>query len=89
MNEADHQMARRRWPKVTYWILTILLSAIFLLAGLTKLLGLEMEVVSFRAWGYPLWFMYVVGTVETLGAIGLMARRASPLALVGLSLVMA
>lgn len=41
----------------------------FLLAGGTKLAGMEMQVEDFRAWGYPVWFMYLTGTLEVLAAV--------------------
>jgi uncharacterized membrane protein YphA (DoxX/SURF4 family) len=54
------------------WVVTIvsvLLGAMFLFAGGTKLAGLPMHVEHFAHWGYPSWFMYVTGFIETLSAV--------------------
>lgn len=52
------------------------LAAVFLLAGVTKLAGLEMHREDFARWGYPLWFMYAVGGFETSAALLLLVPRA-------------
>lgn len=41
---------------VGLWILTGLLSALYLFTGGTKLMGMEMHVEHFAQWGYPQWF---------------------------------
>ena len=50
-------------------IISALLGAMFLFAGGTKLAGLPMHVEHFAHWGYPSWFMYVTGFIETLSAV--------------------
>ena len=50
-------------------IISVLLGAMFLFAGGTKLAGLPMHVEHFAHWGYPSWFMYVTGFIETLSAV--------------------
>ena len=49
-------------------ILSVLMGAFYLFAGGTKLAGLPMHVEHFAHWGYPAWFMYVIGTMETASA---------------------
>jgi uncharacterized membrane protein YphA (DoxX/SURF4 family) len=39
----------------------------FLASGGSKLAGAEMNVENFIRWGYPVWFMYVVGLIEVGG----------------------
>ena len=68
--------------------LSVVLSLFFFASGAAKLAGLEFEIVAFERWGYPLWFMYFTGTVEVVGAIGLMLRRVSAAAAAGLALMM-
>lgn len=68
--------------------LSVLLSLVFLASGGAKLAGLEFEIVAFERWGYPLWFMYFIGTVEVAGAMGLLVRRVSAPAAAGLALMM-
>lgn len=63
------------WKTVLLWILTALLSAFFLFAGGTKLAAAPSSVANFARWGYPGWFMYVVGVFEVGGAIVLLVPR--------------
>lgn len=49
-------------------IVSIILALVFLASGFTKLAGMEMHVQGFDRWGYPIWFMYVTGLLEVLGA---------------------
>lgn len=71
--EATKPMAT--WKVVLLWILTAFLTLIFLTAGGTKLAGLPVQADNFARWGYPGWFMYVVGVVEAGGAIALLIPR--------------
>lgn len=71
--EATKPMAT--WKVVLLWILTAFLTLIFLTAGGTKLAGLPVQADNFARWGYPGWFMYVVGVIETSGAIALLIPR--------------
>ena len=68
--------------------LNIIIAAIFLLSGGAKLAGLEFEIAAFELWGYPLWFMYLTGVLEVLGAIGLSVKRVSALAAACLAALM-
>ena len=56
-------------------VASILLAVIFLLAGVTKLAGFVMPAEQFVAWGYPAWFQYVIGGLETLAGVGFLTRR--------------
>ncbi len=71
------------WKTVVLWSLTLLLGVLFLVAGGTKLAASESQLAGFIRWGYPAWFLYVVGFVEAAGAIGLLVPR-----LAGLSAVL-
>jgi putative oxidoreductase len=51
---------------------SVFLALLFLFAGGTKLAGVQSHVEQFAHWGYPGWFMYVVGTVEVAGALALL-----------------
>jgi len=59
------------------WILTGLLSALYLFAGGTKLMGMQMHVEHFAQWGYPQWFRLFVGAWEVTSAVLLLIPRAS------------
>jgi putative oxidoreductase len=68
--------------------ISILLALIFLASGLAKLASLEFELVAFQRWGYPIWFMYLIGTLEVAGGIGLVVQRLSAAAGAALALMM-
>ena len=59
------------------WILTGLLSALYLFAGGTKLAGMQMHVEHFAQWGYPQWFRLFVGAWEVISAVLLLIPRVS------------
>jgi uncharacterized membrane protein len=67
--------------KIAMWVITGLLTALFLAAGLPKLL---MPAKMLSQWIYAPWFLTVVGVCETLGAIGLLIRQVAVLAALGL-----
>ena len=60
---------------IAMWALAGLLALAFLAVGSFKLMGDQMHVDNFERWGYPIWFMYVVGVVEVLGALSLLYPR--------------
>ena len=71
--------------KIVMWVVSGLLAALFLFAGLPKLL---MPGKMLSQWVYAPWFLTVVGVCETLGAIGLLIPRVAALAAAGLSGIM-
>jgi putative oxidoreductase len=71
--------------KIAMWVVSALLAALFLFAGLPKLL---MPGKMLKEWIYAPWFLTVVGVCETLGAIGLLIPRLAALAAAGLSVIM-
>ena len=78
------------WPKSkVQMVITVLLSLAFLATGIMKLAGAEMVKAGFEGWGYPIFFMYVIGLCEVAGAIGLWLRRFSFAAKVCILLLMA
>ena len=78
------------WPKdKTQMVLTVLLTLAFLGAGIMKLTGAEQMSQDFEKWGYPIFFMYVIGLCEVAGAIGFWLRRFSYAAKVCILLLMA
>lgn len=56
----------------------VIISLVFGLAGLAKILGLQFEVQAFEQWGFPAGFMYFVGILELAGAIGIWLRKLAP-----------
>lgn len=74
--------------KIALWILSILLTAMFLFAGVPKLMNLGQTKTMFVAYGYPGWFAILIGVSEALGAVGLLVPRLAALAAAGLSIIM-
>jgi hypothetical protein len=62
---------RRRVGSV---VLRGVLTAVFLVAAGMKFAAVPFEVEGFARFGYPLWFMYVVGALQLLGAVLLWTR---------------
>jgi uncharacterized membrane protein len=78
---------------VLLWILQVLLAALFLFAGGTKLVLPADQLAGPVA--FPLWFLRFIGVVEVLGALGLLLpgifrirKRLTPLAACGLVILM-
>jgi putative oxidoreductase len=59
--------------RITLVVLSILLALVFLLAGGSKLLNPEMHFQDFEEWGYAPWFVSVVGVIEVVGGVVLLA----------------
>lgn len=57
--------------------LSILLGVLFLFAGGTKLIGMQMHVEHFQQWGYPSWFRVFVGAWEVAFGLLLLVPRYS------------
>jgi putative oxidoreductase len=56
-------------------VLSIVLSLSFIVAGATKLAGIPIQALIFQQLGYPHWFMYVTGALETAAALALLVPR--------------
>ena len=63
------------------------LSILFALAGSAKLLSAKPMHEQFKEFGFPKYFMIVVGALEVIGAIGLQIKNLSIYAAIGLLLV--
>jgi len=57
------------------WILAGLLSLAFIGAGISKLIGVEMQIKNLESWGYPLWFRFPIGLSEVVLAIALLIPK--------------
>jgi uncharacterized membrane protein YphA (DoxX/SURF4 family) len=64
--------------EVATWILTLLLCAMFLNAGIRKFFENGGWSWAFRNWGLPVWFRIVIGAVETGAAVLLLHPRTAP-----------
>lgn len=74
--------------KVIYYVLLVIVSALFLFAAFPKLTGDPMAVAGFTQAHLPIWFMYFIGIVEVLGVIGLWIPKTTKWAAWGLMIIM-
>lgn len=70
------------------WVLSILVAAAFFMAGGAKLAGAPTMVDLFAKIGVGQWFRYATGTLEVVGAIGLLIPRIGRYAALLLCVVM-
>jgi putative oxidoreductase len=70
------------------WLVSGLLCFVFLGAGGAKLAAQPMMIAQFQSFGYPVWFMYLIGAIEFTAAILVMIPRTSRAAAVALGCVM-
>ncbi len=73
---------------VLVWVAIALGAVAYAAAGTMKVLGAEQMAQGFTHFNLPLWFMTFIGVCEVAGAIGLLIRRLSALAAVGLAIIM-
>lgn len=77
----------RRAGHIALWVLQVLLAAVYVMSAAGKLFADPVHVAGFEMMGLGNAGMYLVGTAELLGAIGLLVPRiagAAALALVAL-----
>lgn len=81
----------QRAGRVALLTLQLLLAAVFIYAGVNKLLGLQQEqeiTTNFAKFGLGPGFRYFVATLELVGGLGLLMPRLAGLAALGLLGVM-
>src|SRR5687767_13265039 len=66
------------------WILSALLTLAFFMSGITKLLGVEMQIRNLESWGYPLWFRFPIGLTELALGIALLIPKFRKLTIYGI-----
>jgi putative oxidoreductase len=66
------------------WILSALLALAFIGSGITKLLGVEMQIKNLESWGFPLWFRFPIGIFEIAFAVGLLIPKYRKLTIYGI-----
>ncbi|WP_306640558.1 DoxX family protein [Sanyastnella coralliicola] len=77
-----------RTRKIVVIIITILLAAWMILAGVGKLMQPEEVLQMWDKWGYPAAFMMFIGVAEIAGSIGLFIPKFRKLAALGLIIIM-
>jgi uncharacterized membrane protein YphA (DoxX/SURF4 family) len=82
-------MADSRSRITAAWLLSIVLAALFITAGMPKLTGDEPLLIQAAAMrGFPSWIRVVVGVVEVAGAVGLLIPGVAPAAALILAMLM-
>jgi uncharacterized membrane protein YphA (DoxX/SURF4 family) len=74
--------------KIIFYILTTLISLIFIMSGYQKLSADPMSVEGFAMAHLPLWFMYFIGATEVLGGIALWIPKLQKWSVYGLMIIM-
>ena len=79
-----------KFARIAMWTVAILLGAVFLYAGFSKMIGPGALRWGQRLahWGYPAGFRYVIGAIEVLAALGLWIPRVRRWAAMALITVM-
>jgi hypothetical protein len=61
--------------KITTWALAGFLAFGFLFAGVTKLIGAEMQIKNLISWRFPLWTRFPIGLIEVVLAITILIPK--------------
>lgn len=61
-----------RGKTIAVWVLSALLTLLFLFAGGQKILGAAEPTEHFAQWGYPTWFRVLIGLIEVGGGLALL-----------------
>ncbi len=77
------------WKSITLWVVSILLTVMFIISGSGKLINPAQASAMFVNYGYPAWFALVIGVVEVVGGVLLLVPRVAFIAAGALSAVMA
>lgn len=64
-----------RTKNILVWIFAGFMAFVYTFSGITKLLGVEMQIKLIESWGYPLWFRFPIGLTEVLLALGLLIPK--------------
>mgnify|MGYP001801239690 CR=1 FL=1 len=62
-------MKNINWKKVGFYVALGFMSLIFFTSGIGKLISMEDWLVEWDIYGYPLWFMYVIGVLQVVGTV--------------------
>jgi uncharacterized membrane protein YphA (DoxX/SURF4 family) len=78
---------RGKVKTVALWVLSGLLACLFAFAGAVKFVSPE-AAQQFAAFGYPGWFLFLIGAAEVGGALALLVPRTAFYGAAGLGVVM-
>jgi uncharacterized membrane protein YphA (DoxX/SURF4 family) len=66
------------------WVLVALLAFAFAGSGISKVIGVEMQIKNLESWGYPLWLRFPIGLSEIAFAITLLIPRFRKITIYGI-----
>jgi putative oxidoreductase len=72
MNQNETSLPRGRGALIALWVVQVLLAAMFLMAGGSKLAGAAAMVTLYDTIGWGQWFRYVTGIIEVTAGITLL-----------------
>jgi uncharacterized membrane protein YphA (DoxX/SURF4 family) len=64
-----------RGRRIALWVLSGLLAALYVSAGVPKLIGVPEFVEGFARMGYPSWFRLLIGGIEVVAGLALLVPR--------------
>ena len=64
-----------RGRTIAVWVVSALLAALYVFAGVSKLSGAPEAVEGFARAGYPGWFRLLIGVIEVIAGVGLLIPR--------------
>ena len=76
------------WKTFVLYALCALLTLSIGFSGVQKLMGVQSWIDQFKAFGYPIWFMYLTGVLQVLGALGLWIPATRMWAVLGVIIIM-
>jgi hypothetical protein len=88
MTEGVVSQSSGRGLQIAVYVVSALLTALFLFAGLPKIMGAQQPVEGFRAMGFSDGFRLFIGAAEVSGAIGLWIPKLAFWAACGLVVIM-
>lgn len=77
-----------KFKNMALWVLTIALAGMLFMSGAAKLMFTDPLPANYLRWGYPLWFLIVVGSAEVAGAAALLFPKVAAFGAVWLGLIM-
>lgn len=65
----------KKRDKIIYWVATIWLSLGMISSGVFQIIKLEDAVKKMLEWGYPPYFLTIIGVWKVLGAVAILTPR--------------
>jgi putative oxidoreductase len=73
---------------IIFWVLVALLAVPSFYFGYLKLMAKPSKITQFKAWGFPMWFMRVLGLMEILSTIALVFPETRMLGIISWAIIL-